>query len=107
MNAPATITTEPAKLPKRLRDIARQFARDDPAPDSPAESYVEWEAATYIERLEEALRPFVKMAACTDHTDTRDGEFVMRLQDPASREFVTLSRDDFRNARATLSGGIK
>lgn len=44
----------------------------------------------------EALRPFASMALCTDHTDTRDGEIVMRLRNPNTGEWVVLKRDDFR-----------
>lgn len=58
-------------LVARLRDTARTFARDDPAPDSPAESYVEWEAATAIEALraerDEALREIDRVAGISSH----------------------------------------
>lgn len=50
-----------------------------------------------------ALLPFAAMAQCTGHTDTRDGEVVMRLQNPSTGEWVVLKRADFRGVTAAIA----
>jgi hypothetical protein len=52
--APAPSSPSP-DLIEELRDTARTFAREDPAPDCPLESYVEWRAAAELSRLQAEL----------------------------------------------------
>ena len=55
-----------------------------------------------IERLEAALKPFADIADLVRHTDVRDGETVYRLPNPKGG-YWTLTRKDFRQARAAVS----